>query len=81
MGVYAAWKAARRVRIPVIGIGGITGPADALEYLLAGARLVQIGTALFVDPAVAAETVAGLRSYAERHGIRRLDDLIGRLEA
>lgn len=81
MGVYATWKAAQRVRIPVVGIGGITGAGDAIEYLLAGARLVQIGTALFVDPAVATETLAGLRAYAERHGLRGLEDLIGRLEA
>lgn len=80
MGVYAAWKAAQRVKIPVIGIGGITDAADALQYLLAGARLVQIGTALFVDPDVAADTIDGLRAYAERHGVRRLADLIGALE-
>ena len=80
MGVYAAWKAARRVKIPVIGIGGITSAEDALQYLLAGARLVQIGTALFVDPAVAADTIAGLRAYAERHDVGRLADLVGALE-
>lgn len=80
MGVYATWKAGQRVRIPVIGIGGIAGADDALQYLLAGARLVQVGTALFVDPAVAAETVEGLRAYAERHGVERLGDLVGHLE-
>ncbi|MGH7545004.1 MAG: dihydroorotate dehydrogenase [Gemmatimonadota bacterium] len=80
MGVYATWKVAQRVRIPVLGIGGIAGAEDALQYLLAGARLVQVGTALFVDPAVAADTVAGLRAYAERHGVERLGELVGRLE-
>lgn len=80
MGVYATWKVAQRVRIPVLGIGGIAGAEDALQYLLAGARLVQVGTALFVDPAVAADTVEGLRAYAERHGVERLGDLVGRLE-
>lgn len=80
MGVYATWRAAQRVRIPVVGIGGISDAADALQYILAGARLVQIGTALFVDPAVACETVEGLRAYAERHGVARVSDLIGALE-
>ncbi|MBI4514010.1 MAG: dihydroorotate dehydrogenase [Gemmatimonadetes bacterium] len=81
MGVYATWCAARRVRIPVIGIGGISGAADALEYMLAGAPLVQIGTALFVDPEVVCQTLEGLRAYGERHGVHRLADLVGALEA
>lgn len=81
MGVYATWCAARRVRIPVIGIGGISSAADALEYMLVGAPLVQIGTALFVDPEVVCQTLEGLRAYGERHGIRRLADLVGALEA
>lgn len=80
MGVHATWCAARRVRIPVIGIGGISSAADALEYILVGAPLVQIGTALFVDPEVAGHTLEGLRAYAERHGVRRVADLVGALE-
>ncbi len=80
MGVYATWVAASRVDIPVIGVGGITGAQDALEYILAGASLVQIGTAMFVDPCVAPQTVQGLAAFCERHGVTRLAELVGTLE-
>ena len=81
MGVYATWVAASRVTIPVIGIGGIRSANDALQYLLAGASLVQLGTAMFVDPHVAPETVAGLSEFCDRRGIHRVSDLVGSLEA
>ncbi|KPK81725.1 MAG: hypothetical protein AMS25_05055 [Gemmatimonas sp. SM23_52] len=80
MGVYSTWKVASRVTIPVIGIGGICTAHDAMEYILAGASLVQIGTAMFVDPFSAPETVAGLRELCERQGAERLSELIGALE-
>ena len=80
MGVYATWVAASRVDIPVIGIGGIRNADDALQYILAGAALIQIGTATFVDPAVAEITVAGLADYCRRHGIERISDLAGTVE-
>ncbi len=80
MGVYATWVAASRVSLPVIGIGGISGAGDALEYILAGASLVQIGTAMFVDPFTAPETVAGLREHCGRHGVKRVSELVGSLE-
>ncbi|NIS00991.1 MAG: dihydroorotate dehydrogenase, partial [Gemmatimonadetes bacterium] len=59
MGVYATWKVASRVKLPVIGIGGICNARDAMEYILAGASLVQIGTAMFVDPYTAPDTISG----------------------
>ncbi len=80
MGVYATWVAASRVGIPVIGIGGIGSAKDALRYILAGASLVQIGTAMFVDPLTAPDTVAGLGEFCERHAVNKLSDLIGALE-
>ncbi len=80
MGVYATWTAAARVEIPVIGIGGICNACDAMEYILAGASLVQIGTAMFVDPYTAPETLRGLSEICERQGVARLCALIGDLE-
>ena len=80
MGVYATWKTASRVEIPVIGIGGICNARDALEYILAGASLVQIGTATFTDPYTAPETVIELREICERQGVTEVSELVGALE-
>jgi dihydroorotate dehydrogenase (NAD+) catalytic subunit len=80
MGVYLTWRAAGAVDIPIIGIGGIRSAADALQYILAGARLVQIGTALFVDPDVAVEVHRGLETYLERHGPGDLSELVGAVQ-
>jgi dihydroorotate dehydrogenase (NAD+) catalytic subunit len=81
MGVYATWKVASRVKLPVIGIGGISNARDAMEYILAGAALVQIGTASFVDPYTAPETIEGLRQICARQGVEKLSRLVGALEA
>jgi dihydroorotate dehydrogenase (NAD+) catalytic subunit len=80
MGVYLTWCAAGAVSVPVIGIGGIRSADDALQYILAGASLVQIGTALFVDPAVAVEVNEGIASFLDRHGVRRFEDLVGAVQ-
>lgn len=80
MGVYATWRCATRVGLPIIGIGGICNARDALEYILAGASLVQIGTAMFVDPYAATEAVSDLHDACARHGVERITDLIGALE-
>jgi dihydroorotate dehydrogenase (NAD+) catalytic subunit len=74
-----AWQAARAVRIPVIGIGGIASAEDALEFLVAGCRAVQVGTANFVDPGVDARILAGLESYLERHRLESIDQVVGSL--
>jgi len=79
MGVYLTWRAAQSVAIPVIGIGGIRSGSDALQYILAGACLVQVGTALFVDPSAPVDIQAGIVCYMERHGVDRLADLVGAL--
>jgi len=79
MGVYLTWRAAAAVSIPVIGIGGIRSGSDALQYILAGASLVQVGTALFVDPSAPVQIQAGIAEYMERHGVERVADLVGAL--
>jgi dihydroorotate dehydrogenase (NAD+) catalytic subunit len=62
-------------------VGGVTGTGDALQYLLAGASLVQIGTATFADPRAAQRVVAGIASYGERTGLESVTDLIGAYRA
>lgn len=73
------WEACRHVKIPVIGIGGIAGTADALEFLIAGARAVQIGTANFYNPAAAQQVAAGLEEYCRSHHIADINELVGSL--
>lgn len=74
------WEAARAVRVPVIGIGGISGAEDALEFLMVGARAVQVGTSSFVNPGTTLEIVAGLYRYLEKNEIEDVNQLIGCLE-
>ncbi len=80
MGVYLTWQAARATSLPILGIGGIRSAEDALQYILAGATLVQVGTASFVDPSAAVRVGEGIAAYLERHGIGRLSELVGALE-
>jgi dihydroorotate dehydrogenase (NAD+) catalytic subunit len=70
----------RAVRIPLIGIGGIVEARDALEFLLAGAQAVQVGTANFVHPDASLRVLCGLESYLAEHGIRSVRELVGALE-
>jgi dihydroorotate dehydrogenase (NAD+) catalytic subunit len=78
--VRMTWQVARAVKIPVLGIGGITSAEDALEFLIAGARAVQVGTANFVDPGVYARILAGMEDYMTRHGFEELTSIVGTLE-
>ena len=78
--VRMAWQAARAVRIPVIGVGGISSASDALEFLIAGCRAVQVGTANFVDPGLYPRLVADLRAYLERHGLEGVGAVVGTLD-
>lgn len=75
--VRMVWQVAKAVKIPVVGLGGICTAADALEFIMAGASAVQIGTANFVDPTVTLRVVDGLADYCRRHGVDRITDLIG----
>jgi dihydroorotate dehydrogenase (NAD+) catalytic subunit len=79
--VRMVWQVARAVKIPVIGIGGIMTAEDALEFLIAGAAAVQVGTANFVNPRATMEILAGIEAYLVAHRFSRLTDLIGSLEA
>jgi dihydroorotate dehydrogenase (NAD+) catalytic subunit len=74
------WQVARATRLPVIGIGGIMKAEDAIEFFIAGARAVQVGTANFVNPRSAVDIIAGIERYLERHGIADIAQLVGSLE-
>ncbi len=65
------------VKIPILGMGGITNARDALEFIIAGANAVQIGTANFVDPFIWPKLLDGIRDYGQRHNIARVSDLVG----
>lgn len=75
--VRMVWQVAHAVKIPVVGLGGIASAADALEFLMVGARAVEVGTANFIDPTVTVKIVEGLQDYCERHGIKDINDIIG----
>lgn len=75
------YQVARGVRIPVIGIGGIRTAEDALEFLIAGARAIEIGTANFLDPAAAVKIIDGLNAFCQRKGIQRLQSVVGSLKS
>jgi dihydroorotate dehydrogenase (NAD+) catalytic subunit len=74
------WEVVQSVDIPVVGMGGITRPVDAVEFLLLGARAVEVGTALFADPTLAEGCVREIDRYLETMGVSSVDDLIGALE-
>ena len=74
------WQVAKAVQIPVIGLGGIVNWKDAVEFLLAGASAIQIGTANFIDPAVTVKVAAGINDYLDRHGFASVKEIIGALE-
>lgn len=75
--VRMVWQVAHAVKIPVVGLGGISTASDALEFLMAGAHAIEVGTANFVDPAVTMKIIAGLEDYCNRHGIRDINEIIG----
>jgi len=75
------WQVSQAVTIPVVGMGGIMTATDAVEFLLAGATAVAVGTANFVDPTATMRVVDGLAEYCHRHGVARIADLVGALEA
>jgi dihydroorotate dehydrogenase (NAD+) catalytic subunit len=75
--VRMVYECREQVRIPIIGMGGITDARDALEFIIAGASAVQVGTANFVDPFIWAKLLDGFADYGARHRIERLADLVG----
>ena len=74
------WQVAQAVKIPVIGLGGIMNWRDAVEFILAGASAIQIGTANFIDPTITLKVVEGINDYLDRHGFASVTDLVGALE-
>lgn len=74
------WQTAKAVKIPVIGLGGICSATDAIEFLLAGASAIQIGTANFIDPSISEKVVDGIADYLERHGFSSVQEIIGALQ-
>lgn len=75
--VRMVWQVAKAVGIPVVGLGGITDARDALEFIMAGATAVQIGTANFLDPATCIKVIDGLEDYCQRHGVVDIAELRG----
>lgn len=71
------WQCAQAVRIPIIGVGGIMNAADAVEFLMAGASAVQVGTASFIHPTAMTQVLEGLEEFCRRKGIARIGDLVG----
>lgn len=78
--LYMVYQVARTVKIPVIGMGGIMDYRDAIEFLMVGARAVEIGTANFVNPRVTLEVIEGIRNYCVENGIRRIGEIVGSLK-
>lgn len=74
------WQVAKAVKIPVIGLGGIMNWKDAVEFMLAGASAIQIGTANFIDPCVAIKVIDGINDYLDRHGFKSVKEIVGALE-
>lgn len=74
------WQTAQTVKVPIIGMGGIASATDAIEFLLAGASAVEVGTYNFVDPSVTTQIVDGIEDYMRRHGFTDIQDLIGALQ-
>jgi dihydroorotate dehydrogenase (NAD+) catalytic subunit len=74
------WQVAKAVKIPVVGLGGIMNATDAIEFMLAGATAVELGTANFIDPAITVKVVDGINQYLDRHGFKSVYEIIGALE-
>ena len=74
------WQVSKAVKIPVVGLGGIMNATDAVEFLLAGASAIEIGTANFIDPAVTLKVAEGINDYLERHGCKSVSEIVGALK-
>lgn len=74
------WQVSKAIKIPIVGLGGIMNATDAIEFLLAGATAIQVGTANFIDPAVSEKIVTGIDEYLNRHGFESVYEIIGGLE-
>lgn len=78
--IRMVWQVFNAVKVPIIGMGGIMNATDAIEFMLAGASAVQIGTGIFKDPDVFNKTISGIEEYLDRHKIQSVSELIGKLQ-
>ena len=79
--VRMVYECRQAVKIPIVGMGGIADARDALEFIIAGAAAVQVGTANFVDPFIWSKLIDGISDYMERHDIKRIADLVGTVDS
>ena len=77
--VRMVWQVAKAVNIPVIGLGGIMNGRDAIEFMLAGASAIQVGTANFIDPTVTLKIIDFMNEYCDRHNIKDINEIIGQI--
>ena len=74
------YECRQAIRIPIIGMGGIAAAEDVLEFMIAGASAVQVGTANFADPLIWPKLLDGITSYGERHGLKSIGSLVGTID-
>ena len=79
--VRMVWQVAKAVNIPVVGLGGICNAHDAIEFMLAGATAIEIGTANFLDPQVTVKVKNGINEWLDSHGCKSVMDIVGALES
>ena len=79
--VRCVWQVAKAVNIPVVGLGGIMNANDAIEFFLAGASAIEIGTANFIDPAVTVKVAQGIDDWLDRHGCKSVGEIVGQMNA
>jgi dihydroorotate dehydrogenase (NAD+) catalytic subunit len=75
--IKLVWEAAKAVKIPIIGMGGIQNAADAIEFMMAGAAAVAVGTANFYEPQTVLQVIAGIREFMQKHSIKDVREIIG----
>jgi dihydroorotate dehydrogenase (NAD+) catalytic subunit len=80
VGVLATWRVRQAVKVPIIGAGGVQRAEDVLQFLLAGASAIAIGTAGLADPKLPARIVKDLEKWCDRHGVNQLSDIVGTLQ-
>ena len=74
------WQAYKAVKIPIVGLGGIMNATDAIEFMLCGARAIEVGTANFIDPTITIQIIDGINDYLERHGCQNVSEIVGALK-
>ena len=75
------WQVYKAIKIPIIGLGGIMNATDAIEFLLAGATAIQVGTANFIDPQITIKIIEGIENYCTQHNVKNVEDLIGEIHS